>query len=63
MKNIVNELDVLRNSLSTEEALREAANTEWANIQVAGPMMEAHDASIKSVLLAAKRLIEKSEET
>ena len=61
--NLTDALDVLKNAVELESALRQAAAQEWATGDYArigpdtGPMKKAHDASIVAAVEAAKKLI------
>lgn len=57
MQNLINAIEVLRNSINTEETLRQAARVEWANENKEGPMKQAHDIAIQNVISASKNLI------
>jgi hypothetical protein len=56
MQNVISAIDALKIVLQTEEALRQAAETEWANGNHNGTMKQAHDISIQQVIAAAKNL-------
>jgi hypothetical protein len=58
MNNIVNQLKLLRKALDAEEVLREATQNEFNNGITDGPMRQAHDAAIQSVINAAQQLID-----
>jgi hypothetical protein len=60
MTNIVDCMDALSKALEIEKTLRDAAITERANGDDAGPMRAAHDASVSRVIALAKVLVEKA---
>ena len=57
MQNLIDIIDLLQESLKTENVLRQAANAEWATGNHNGPMKIAHDAAIQQVVLLAKSLV------
>jgi hypothetical protein len=57
MKNLVDNLDLLKNLLDTESLLRIAAQDELIQGIQNGPMNAAHQQSIQNILNAAKNLI------
>jgi hypothetical protein len=54
------DLDVLRNALSLEKSLRDAAGQAWAGGDQHGLFRQAHDASVAAVVAAARSLIAKT---
>lgn len=58
MKNVVDQLDRLKNALDAEAALRQATSLEWARGVQNGPMRVAHDAQILECIAAAKALVD-----
>jgi len=62
MKNLVDELNRLKNACDAEDQLRVLANYEFNRREYNGPMKNAHDKQILEVINAAKELILKSEE-
>jgi hypothetical protein len=61
MNNVVNELDALRNALSLESTLRDAANKEYANRDCSRDFLNAHEKSILQAIEYAKKLVAASE--
>jgi hypothetical protein len=61
MKNIVDEIAVLKRAIDLEETLREATSVEWAQGLTGGPMQKSHEVAILGLLKAAKALVEKAE--
>lgn len=61
MNSLIAEIDSLKQSLELEANLRHATEAEFSSGIEHGPMRQAHDASINSVVNAAKRLVERAE--
>jgi hypothetical protein len=57
LPNLVNQLDVLKNASAGEAALRKLAQTEQQKGIANGPMLAAHNQSIRDCLDAAKALV------
>lgn len=60
MKNVVDELDLLKMVLDNELSLRQATDVEFRNGVQNGPMRQAHDAAILQVVAAARALVVKA---
>lgn len=59
--NLVDEIDQLQNATDLEKTIRAEVDKEIVNGATSGAMFVAHDEALKSLVEAARRLVDKAD--